>query len=183
MRTLVVGCGNAIEKGFGGPVRYVGEEYSGVGWYSHALHTHPTNCTTVDKDPRCEPSVVLDFTTDDHREVIHKLGHEKFNLIVLENLSYNAYSDIHLIRNCHSILSETGQIFIPQVDIENGEDLPIKMAFSSMSFRLIHESNDFLRIYPIISAFTGKYADQFIMKYRTFSLKLDWDLKYLVFKH
>ncbi len=183
MRTIVIGCGSTIENAWGGPVRYY-HESGECGNYPHALHIH-TNCTTVDIDARCNPSVVLDFTASNYLELIHKLGREKFDLIVLENLPYRIYREEYkfrnLVKNCHYILSEIGQVFIPLVQGEEVER--VEWVFSRLCFRLIHASYDFSRIYPIISAFTGRYADEFIMRNTSHCLlEEEMDFFYLVFK-
>jgi hypothetical protein len=181
MKTIIIGCGATMEKGFGGTAKF-----SGDNWYPHALHTH-THCTTVDINPTCSPSIVLNFTTPNRAELVRKIGNEKFDLIVLENLPlFLLYKNTlnTIVTNSNYILSEIGHIFIPMVldtDIER-----LEKAFSIYGFRLIRKSNDLSLIYPIITAFTGRYADEYMMMNNLKLMMLlkpnSANKKYLLFK-
>ncbi len=186
MKTIIIGCGATMENGFGGPVRYDGYEYDESGWYAHALHTH-AHCTTVDINPACSPSIVLDFATPDRAELVRKIGHKKFDLIVLESLPNGFYTRSHdlekIVTNCSYISSEIGLILIPLICDKNTKRL--EKAFSDHAFRLFRKSSDLSLIYPIISAFTGRYADEYMMKYKNQVLILtrnDIPAHYFLFK-
>ncbi len=167
MNTIIIGCGATMENGFGGPVKCERDQFDKSGCYPHALHTHH-NCTTVDINPACSPSIVLNFATPDRSELVRKIGNEKFDLIVLEFLPNRFYhtpeycSDI--ITNCSYILTATGKVFIPFLRNVNAV-LP-KTIFSFFGYKLIHESTDYSLIYPIVSAIAGKYADEYMMTYK-----------------
>jgi hypothetical protein len=150
MKTIIIGCGATMENGFGGPIRYKRGQFDGRGCYPHALHTHP-NCTTVDIDPACSPSIVLNFATPDLAKLVRKIGNEKFDLIVLETLPDCIYNMAkyfgNIIRNCNYISTEIGQVFIPFINDENAQLLSIYFHF--YGYKLIHKSHDFSLIYHI----------------------------------
>ncbi len=183
MKTIVIGCGPTMADRSGGPLR---ADEIPPEWFPHSLHTHP-NCTTVDIDARCSPSVVLNFATPDPAELIGKIGNEKFDLIVLESLPNDLYVDSYflgkIVTNCNYISNEIGHILIP-LELDKNIEL-LEKAFATHGFRLIRVSDDFSLIYPIISAFTGRYTDEYMMRYRLQLLiykKINLNRHYLLFK-
>ncbi|MCK5818279.1 MAG: hypothetical protein KAH18_03305 [Psychromonas sp.] len=81
MRTIVIGCGKTVEKVYGLNIKFAKDQLR----YPIAFHTH-AHCTTVDINPICSPTVVMDICTADPSEVTDKLGHNLYDLIVLENI-------------------------------------------------------------------------------------------------
>ena len=153
MKTIVIGCGATIEKG--------GDIRDTPPWYPFAFHRH-SNCITVDNDAACSPSILMDFVTVDVKMINTQLSYQKFDLIVLENLPIDIYYTpeqfIRLIMNCHSILSEIGQVFIPRAM----DPALLKKYFTHRGFKLVLEHRDMSVIYPLISAFVGSLADDYI---------------------
>lgn len=179
MKTVIIGCGELYSQSF---------RSSRLSTMPHALHNH-TNCTTVDINQSVYPSVCLDFATKDFNDVLTMLGRQQFGLIVLEALPIWLYMDKdfdHLIKNCNSILTETGNIMIPMVREEHLN--PIITGFTQFGFILTHKGIDFYQIYPLISKLTdhGTYADQYITRYNTHFRKAKrrskLNLYYLIFK-
>ena len=175
-----------MENGFGGPVKCERDQFDKSGCYPHALHTHH-NCTTVDINPACSPSIVLDFATPDRAELVRKIGNKKFDLIVLEALPnyffYTPDNCSNIIANCNYILTATGKVFIPLLRDVNAEML--KIIFYRFGYKLIHESTDYSLIYPIVSAVAGKYFDEYLMKNKNQVLRftnIDMPVHYFLFK-
>ncbi len=181
MKTIIIGCGATMENGFGGSLRYEGDQFDKSGWYPHALHTHH-NCTTVDIDPACSPSIVLDFATPDRAELVRKIGNKKFDLIVLEALPnyffYTPDNCSNILANCNYILTATGKVFIPLLRDVNAEML--KIIFYRFGYKLIHESTDYSLIYPIVSAVAGGNAYEYMMRYRLQIIKKE---KYHIYQN
>lgn len=183
MKTIIIGCGSTMENGYGEDVRSKEDQ---CGWYAHALHTH-SNCTTVNIEEGCSPSLVLDFCTDDHVYVLKKLGYDKFDLIILEDLPtylLTTRSKLkNICKNSYYISTEICKIIVQLAFEEHVEY--IADIFLEYSFKLIGNSHDSLRIYPLISSLAGRYSDEYVLR-NDVNMKL-WktlfsNTSYLVFK-
>jgi len=157
MKTIVIGCGATVEKIHGLDRNVPGHFLR----FAVALHRH-SHCVTIDKDPVCSPSVLMDFVMVGRNALQAKLAHQKFDLIVLENLPVSIFQCPYrlaaLLKNCRSILSATGQVFLPRVV----NCPPVIQSFVANGFRLILEHNDMSLIYPIIFSFIGPLANIYI---------------------
>ncbi|MCK5818903.1 MAG: hypothetical protein KAH18_06540 [Psychromonas sp.] len=134
--------------------------------FLHDLHTHP-NCTTVDIFPLVEPTAVMDICDADHGEIVSKLGHEKFDLIVLESLPQPCFLNSqklgNMVINCLFLLSDIGKIYIPFASPKDAETT--QEVFAMFAFRLIQNSSQSSFMYPTIRRLAGdKYVDEYLMK-------------------
>lgn len=190
MRTIIIGCGNTMENGFGGPKISKYNKYNeGLSFYPHAIHTH-TNCTTVDILAECTPSVVMDFCVSNLLRHSNILNKQKFDLIVLENLPYKVFRDKAkleaLVLNCLRFSSEIAQVIIPLIT-EEADYFKNIMHYFSEYFILSRITNetDLTLIYRSISSVAGRYNDEYIAKYKVYcgnALRYDAVMKFAVFK-